>query len=445
MFSSDSLDRWLSHIEQLHPKSWDFGLERVRAVALRMGFVVGPLGGIQLPCPVITVGGTNGKGSTCAMLESVYQQAGFKTAAHTKPHLVHFEERLRLNGQMVDANALLEPFAQVERARLANNEPISLSYFEFSLLAIVQTVLNAHACGDVDVLILEVGLGGRLDAANIFDADCAILTSIDLDHTEYLGATREAIGLEKAQIMRTGKPAVLSDPVPPATVLEHAKGLGADLWITGRDFNVSGDKQQWGWAGRGRRYSGLGYPALRGANQLLNAAGVLAAIEAMRPVLPVPAQAIRNGLAFVELPGRFQMLPGSPAVVLDVAHNPHAVAALAENLDAMGYFPATHAVYGTMADKDIANVLKRIAPLVDAWHLCDLPIARAAAATDLVAQVMAVSPKAKVFTHAGPADGFAAAMANANPTDRILVFGSFYTVSGVVQQGLPKLAAKHVP
>ncbi len=212
----------------------------------------------------------------------------------------------------------------------------------------------------LDVVILEVGLGGRLDAVNMLDADCAVITSMNLDHMEYLGPDRESIGREKAGIMRAGKPVIVSDPVPPQSVIDHAAAVGADLWRFGTDFNFSGDKQQWGWAGRGRRYAGLAYPALRGANQLVNASGVLAALTALRDRLPVTAQAVRNGLSMVELPGRFQIVPGQPTLVLDVAHNPHSVAALAENLDAMGFYPCTHAVFGAMADKDLAPMLARV-------------------------------------------------------------------------------------
>mgnify|MGYP003347894458 FL=1 len=215
-----------------------------------------------------------------------------------------------------------------------------LTYFEFSTLAILKMLSDAG----LDVVILEVGLGGRLDAVNIIDPDCAIITSIDLDHTALLGTDRDSIGLEKAGIMREGRSVVISDPIPPESVVKQAQALGADAWLFGKDFNFSGDQLQWSWAGRGRRYSGLAYPALRGANQLLNASGVLAALEVMRPQLPVTAQAIRNGLAMVELTGRFQIVPGEPVLVLDVAHNPHSVAALAANLDAMGFYPTTHAV-----------------------------------------------------------------------------------------------------
>jgi dihydrofolate synthase/folylpolyglutamate synthase len=238
----------------------------------------------------------------------------------------------------------------------------------------------------------------------------------------------------------------VSDPVPPHSVIQYAEALGADLWLVGRDYNFTGDKQQWAWAGRGRRYAGLGYPALRGANQLLNASGVLAAFTALRQRLPVTAQAVRNGLAMVELPGRFQVVPGQPALVLDVAHNPHSVAALAANLDAMGFYPATHAVFGAMADKDLVPMLAKIAPLVDRWYFTDLPTPRAASARALLQRWEALPgyPKVPVSTHANPEEALHAAVAAAEPADRIVVFGSFYTVGGVLQQGVPRLSAKHL-
>jgi dihydrofolate synthase/folylpolyglutamate synthase len=229
-------------------------------------------------------------------------------------------------------------------------------------------------------------------------------------------------------------------------VLDHAQRIGADLWRVGQDFNVAGDPQQWNWAGRGRRYSGLAYPALRGANQLVNASGVLAALTAMRELLPVTAQAIRNGLAFVEFAGRFQIIAGKPMLVLDVAHNPHSVAALAANLDAMGYFACTHAVFGAMADKDLAPMLARINPVIDRWYFTDLPTPRAATAADLQSRWLAQNPPsgARSALFADPAAALAAAVAAADPADRIVVFGSFYTVGGVMQQGLPRLHGAHL-
>jgi dihydrofolate synthase/folylpolyglutamate synthase len=291
-----------------------------------------------------------------------------------------------------------------------------------------------------------VGLGGRLDAVNVIDPDCAIITSIDLDHMDYLGPDRESIGFEKAGIMRAGRPVVVGDPVPPRSVLARAGEIGADLWRLGQDFHFAGDRQQWNWTGRRKRYSGLAYPALRGANQLVNAAGVLAALETQHERLPVTAQAVRNGLAMVELVGRFQIVPGQPALVLDVAHNPHSVAALAANLDAMGYFPTTHAVFGAMADKDLDAMFKRIAPLVDRWYFCDLPGARPAPASQLRELLQAHAPRAGVATslHANPRLALEAAADAADPADRIIVFGSFLTVGGVLEHGLPRLQARHL-
>jgi dihydrofolate synthase/folylpolyglutamate synthase len=374
------------------------------------------------------------------MLEAIALQAGYRPGVYTSPHLVHFEERCRIGGEIVQEQMLLPHFERVEAARAMDD--VALTYFEFTTLAI----LSLMAASGLDLAILEVGLGGRLDAVNVIDTDCAIITSIDLDHQEFLGNDRESIGREKAGILREGKPAIVSDPMPPHSVLQYADALGADLWLLGRDFNFSGDKQQWAWAGRGRRYPGLAYPALRGANQLLNASGVLAAFEALRSRVPVTAQAVRNGLAMVELPGRFQIVPGQPALVLDVAHNPHSVAALAANLDAMGFYPTTHGVFGAMADKDLAPMLAKMGPLVDRWYFTDLPTPRAASAQALLERWQAMPGRRDVpaSTHASPEDALQAAVAAAEPTDRILVFGSFYTVGGVLTQGVPRLSAKHL-
>ena len=414
-----TLAEWLAHCERVHPKTIELTLDRIATVKARLG--------LALAVPTIVVAGTNGKGSTCAMLESIALAAGYRVGLHSKPHLVHFEERCRIGGASVDGKLLLPHFEAVERAR----GDVTLTYFEFTLLVIV----SLFAATPLDLVILEVGLGGRLDAVNAFDNDCAIVTSIDIDHSEYLGPDRESIGREKAGVMRAGKPAIVSDPLPPQSVIAEATRIGADLWLAGRDFRVEGDRQQWSWSGRAMRLGGLGYPALRGANQLLNAAGALAAFEALRERLPVSAQAIRTGLATVELPGRFQVVPGAPAIVLDVGHNPHAIAALALNLDQMGFFPRTHAVFGVMRDKDVAAIVVKLAPLVDAWHLTDLPTPRAASAAELAAAVrgVAAAAHATVAVHARPADALAAAMAEADPADRIVVFGSFFTVGGVLE------------
>jgi dihydrofolate synthase/folylpolyglutamate synthase len=430
-----TLEQWLTHCEQLHPKNIDMGLDRVKWVAQRMG--------LCFLCPVITVAGTNGKGSTCAMLESILRQAGYRTGLYTSPHLVRFQERLRLDGEPVESAALVTAFERVEQARCQEHPHISLTYFEFSTLA----MLDIMAGLKLDVVILEVGLGGRLDAVNIIEPDCALITSIDLDHMEFLGGDRESIGREKAGIMRTGRPVVVSDPLPPQSVLDHAIVIDADLWRSGVDFKTSDHQQSWAWEGRGRRYSGLAYPSLRGANQLLNAAGVLAALAALRERLPVTAQAVRHGLAEVELPGRFQVIAGQPTLVLDVAHNPHAVAALVTNLGAMGHFPTTHAVFGAMADKDLVSMLSRISPLVDKWYFTDLPTPRAVSARTLIElwRVQNNSKDASATTHADPVQALQAAVATADPADRIIAFGSFYTVGGILKDGVPQLRALHKP
>ena len=427
-----TLDGWLARCERLHPSEIEMTLSRVRTVKERLQ--------LSFDIPVITVAGTNGKGSTCAMLESIAVQAGYRVGLYSKPHLVHFEERCRINGAMVSAEALLPHFEAVEQAR----GDVSLTYFEFTLLVIARLLSQEP----LDLVVLEVGMGGRLDAVNIFDTDCAVITSIDLDHTEYLGSTREAIGHEKAGIMRAGKPVVISDPVPPRSLFDHAAAVGAQPLCFGRDFNYTGDAQQWSWAGRTKRFNALAYPALRGANQLLNACGVLAVFEAMRERLPITAQAVRTGLALVELPGRFQIVPGQPTLVLDVAHNPHAVAALAQNLDRMGFYPRTHAVFGAMRDKAIAPILQTLGPVVDAWHFTDLPTPRAATAVelrDLHAGLLINGPgPVAVACHPDPMQALSAAIEGADPADRIVVFGSFFTVGGVLKSGLPRLTAKHL-
>ena len=420
----DNLDDWLQHLETAHPVGIDMGLERITRVkeALQLNF----------QAVVFTVGGTNGKGSTCALLESILLAASYKVGCHTSPHLLSFNERARVNGENVSDELLLEHFRAVELARASLPNPPTLTYFEFTTLA----MMHLFAVTDLDAVILEVGLGGRLDAVNMIDTDCAIVTSIDLDHMEYLGDTREKIAFEKAGIFRSDKPAICADPVPPQSLIDHATSIGADLWLMGKDYNFQGDKQQWGWAGRGKRFSGLGYPALRGANQLLNASAVIAALIAIRDRLPVGAQEIRNGMAWVELPGRFQVLPGQPTIILDVAHNPHASAALAQNLENMAYHPYTIAVFGAMADKDIDGVLKPMMDKIDFWYFCDLPTPRAASAESLVTRLRSLGFKegadSGIEVFSSPALAYESALKKAGEGDRISVFGSFYTVAGVL-------------
>ncbi len=424
--SLTTLADWLTHLEHAHPVAIELGLKRVATVKSAMG--------IQFDCPVIIVGGTNGKGSTCAMLESILMQGGYRTGLYTSPHLIHFNERARINGISVSDNDLVQAFNAVESAR----NTTSLSYFEFTMLGCVKLFADAK----LDVVILEVGLGGRLDAVNIFDADVAIVTSVDIDHVAYLGSTREAIGAEKAGIFRTERTAICSDPSPPQSLIDHALEIGADLWLFGRDFNYSGDKQQWNFAGRQQRRHSLAYPSLRGANQLLNASAALAALEALRDRLPLGAQEIRSGLVMVDLPGRFQVLPGRPTVVLDVAHNPHAAATLQQNLGNMGFHAYTYAVFGCMQDKDIAGVIAQLKGQIDHWCITDLPLPRAAGTSELRASLakagVVADAEHTIESFTSPEDAYRYALSNAGENDRIVVLGSFLTVAGVMEERAKK-------
>jgi dihydrofolate synthase / folylpolyglutamate synthase len=428
MITFPTLAAWLAHLETAHPVGIDMGLTRISQVRDTLG--------LKFTCPVITVGGTNGKGSTCAVLETILLRAGYRVGCHTSPHLLEFNERARLNGIDASDADLLEHFEAVEAARLSLPVPVSLTYFEFTTLAI----MRLFASRELDAVILEVGLGGRLDAVNIIDTDCAIVTSIDIDHTEYLGDTREKIGFEKAGIFRPNTPAICGDPSPPQSLIDHAAAIGADLWLVGRDFRyemqAGNERQQWSYIGRTQRRAALAYPALRGANQLINTSAALAALEALRERIPVSAQDIRLGLANVELPGRFQVVPGKPQVILDVAHNPHAAAVLAQNLGNMGFFPYTYAVFGAMADKDIQGVIAHLKGEIDHWNVTSLPTPRAASAAMLAGALRDAGvnqgPDSSVTEFDTPADAFQDAVKRSSENDRILVFGSFHTVAGVM-------------
>ena len=385
---------------------------------MKQALAVGP------DVPVISVGGTNGKGSTCAMLECILRCAGYRVGLYTSPHLIDYNERVRIDGRPASDAALCASFAEVEAAR--GGTP--LTYFEFGTLAARQ----AFSAAGVDAVILEVGLGGRLDAVNVFDADCAIVTAVDLDHMDYLGATREAIGFEKAGIFRAGRPAIVGDAQPPQSLLDHARSIGADLQVLGRDFGYRAEQGQWTfWSRRGRR-GGLAHPALRGAIQLANASAAIAALEALAERLPVSMQDIRRGLIEVELPGRFQVLPGRPTVVLDVAHNPQAAGVLAGNLGGMAFHPETWAVFGMLSDKDIAGVVGRIRERIDHWLAVGLPGPRGIGAEALAGILAGQGIRADACFDS-PAEGWRAARERAGENDRIVAFGSFLTVAGVLR------------
>jgi dihydrofolate synthase / folylpolyglutamate synthase len=416
-----TLAGWLAYLETLHPKSIAMGLERVADVAARMS--------VRVASPVVTVAGTNGKGSTCALLESIYRQAGYRTGLYTSPHLTRFNERVRIGGVDMDDAALVSAFDIVEMARTAASTPTPLTYFEFTTLA----ALHLFASERLDVLVLEVGLGGRLDAVNLIDADVAVVTTIDVDHVDYLGPTREHIGAEKSGIFRSGRQAICGDFDPPHTLVAYAQAVGAPLWRIGIDFAYAEQGTQWRYEGPGGNRYGLPYPALRGRYQLGNAATALAATDALRARLPVAASAIRDGLVRVDLAGRFQVLPGRPTIVLDVAHNPQAARAFAETLSTMGYHPRTFAVFGMLADKDIEAVARALAPRIDAWYVAPLPGPRGASVARVEAALRAAGVAQDAIrrfddvTHA-----FDAARADANDADRIAAFGSFLTVAAAL-------------
>ena len=435
-FAFSSLPEWLSHLETAHSKPIDMGLNRVREVKERLQSNAA----LTLNYPIITVGGTNGKGSTCAFLEHMLLAAGYKVGCHTSPHIIDFTERARWGGVDALEPELLPCFQMVHEACEAV-PVVSLSYFEFTLLAIM-CWFDAHK---PDVVVLEVGLGGRLDASNVFDAACSIVTNVDIDHVGFLGDTREAIGFEKAGIFRANRPAICADDRPPQTLVDHAMAIGADLKLIRRDFDftVVQDEQrkQWRFVGEHTRRNSLAMPAMRGDYQLGNASAALAALDALNDILPVPQQAVRLGLANAVVRARFQVLPGQPVTVLDVAHNPHAARVLAKNIAQMGYAPYTHAVFGAMADKDIVQVLRIMRGQIDHWHVCQLPGARAANAAQLhEALIEAGFVEDKDHTvqqHASVKDALTHLATTVPADDRIIIFGSFVTIEQALL-GMPR-------
>jgi len=417
----ETLDEWLAYIEQLHPQAIAMGLERVQNV--RRGLALDP------GFPLITVGGTNGKGSCCAMLEAVLSHAGYRVGCYTSPHLLRYNERVRIGGREADDGALCRAFARVESARQANAGTL-LTYFEFGTLAAMLAFTEA----DVEVAILEVGLGGRLDAVNAFDADCALVASIDFDHQGYLGDTREAIGFEKAGIFRAGRPAICADADPPATLSAHAAASGAELMLINRDFGYVAGPTRWRYWGPGGERHDLPHPALRGAYQLANAAACITAIDSLRARLPVTAQDVRSGLLLADLAGRFQVLPGRPTVILDVAHNPHAARALAANLASMPRSANTLAVFAMLKDKDIAGVVDAVKTSVTQWFIASTAGPRAAGTAQLAAALAGAGVTVPVNPCGDIAAAWHAACDTAAEDDKIVVFGSFLTVAAVMRE-----------
>lgn len=414
-----SLDGWLAHLEARNVNAIVLGLERVRAVAERLD--------LRPVFPVITVGGTNGKGSVCAYLEAMLEAAGYRAGVYTSPHLLRYNERLRIAGVEATDGDLCRAFAAVEDAR--GETP--LTYFEQGTLAAFWLLKEA----DVEAAVLEVGMGGRLDAVNLWDADCSVVTSIDLDHQAFLGDTREKIGFEKAGIFRGGRPAICGDMNPPASLLAHATQVDADLQCLGSDIRVESGEGGWRCRVRDAVFPALPRPAMPGAHQYGNAACAIASLHALRDRLPVAMAAMRAGIAAARQPGRFQVVGQSPLRLLDVAHNPHAARALAANFAELPTHGRIHAVIAMLADKDVDGVIEPLAPHVAFWHVAGLGGPRGLSGEDLAAHLAARALPCQV--HADVATAWREACRRAEPADTIAAFGSFHTVAEVLAAIVP--------
>jgi dihydrofolate synthase / folylpolyglutamate synthase len=421
-FKPETLDDWLKYLERLHPQAIAMGLERVwrlkQALALDPGY------------PIITVGGTNGKGSCCAMLEAVLLHAGYRVGCYTSPHLLRYNERVRIGGRTANDDELCRAFERVESARVDMAGGTRLTYFEFGTLA----AMLAFAEANIEVAILEVGLGGRLDAVNVFDNDCALVASVDLDHQGYLGDTRDAIGFEKAGIFRGGRPAICADTNPPASLVARAAEIRAKLMLINHDFGYVAATGEWSYWGRGGKRYGLPYPALRGAYQLANAAACITALDCLRESLPVTAQDIHSGLLQAKLAGRFEVLPGRPTVILDVAHNPHAARALAANLASMPRSANTFAVFAMLKDKDIAGVVNAVKDRIESWFVATTEGPRGATAQQLAEELNLAGVATAVGQFKDVAGAWRAARDIAAGNDKIIAFGSFLTVAAVMRE-----------
>ena len=413
----ETLAAWLQYLETLHPKTIELGLERVAQVRQRLN--------LQPDFPIITIGGTNGKGSVCAMLEATLHAAGYKVGCYTSPHLLSYNERVRIGKQQASDGELCAAFEKIERAR----GDISLTYFEFGTLAAMQCFIEHK----VEVAILEVGLGGRLDAVNVFDADCAAVTGVDIDHTDYLGNSREAIAFEKAGIFRQGRVAIFGDPDMPAPIADGAYKVGAQLWRLGEQFSYKAGPQQWDYRGPYGSRNSLPFPALRGAFQLNNAGTALAVLDALKEKLPVSMEAVRRGLVEVSLPARFQLLPGRPQIILDVAHNPQAARSLAQNLAAMAPAGRTLAVFAMLNDKDIAGVVRALDAHIDVWLVAGIAAPRGTSAAELEQVLRKEQVRGKIHTFSDVVAAMQHARNEAAENDRIVALGSFYTVVDVMR------------
>lgn len=410
----DTLEEWLRWQETLHPRSVDLGLARCVRVAARMGLE-------RPPFAVLTVAGTNGKGSCAAMLDAMLRAAGYRTGLYTTPHLRRYNERIRLDGLEASDAGIVGAFERIEGAR----GDVSLTYFEFGTLA----ALDLFARARVDAAVLEVGLGGRLDAVNVVDADVAVVTTVDLDHMEWLGPDRETVGREKAGIFRAGRPAVYGDVDPPQSLERRARVLGARLQRLEREYRFEAGHAEWRWQGPEASLEGLPPPALSGAHQLRNAAAAIAALRSLGERLTVSEQAVRRGLAAAALPARFQVFAGEVERVVDVAHNPQAARSLAQTLSARVCRGRTLAVLAMLADKDAPGVVESMAAVVHAWYVGGLAPPRGASGEALAARIRGRTGEAPVRVFEDVPRAYAAALEAARPGDRVVAFGSFCTAA----------------
>jgi dihydrofolate synthase/folylpolyglutamate synthase len=426
-----TLDDWLAYISAQHPAAIALGLDRVHEVWRRMVTPAAPSvtpakAGAQ-PEPAtgwpatITIGGTNGKGSTCAILERILLESGYRVGLYTSPHIERYNERVRVQGEHASDALLVQSFERVEAAR----GDVSLTYFEFGTLAAFALFAEAK----LDAVILEVGLGGRLDAVNVIDADVSAVVTVDMDHMAFLGNDRESIGFEKAGIYRAGRPAIYGDADPPQRLLEHAQAIGAKLLLLGRDFGYEAHERQWDFTVPHGARRALPMPALRGRWQLKNASVALAALDMLAERLPVSLGEVKKGLALVTLPGRLQVIPGRPTIVLDVAHNPQAARSLATGLGDMPYAPRTFGVFAILADKDAEGVIAAMRDRIDGWYVSAAQAERAASAAQIAGELAKQGLGDRARTFATVPAALEAARRDAGPDDRIVVFGSFYTVA----------------
>ncbi len=406
--SPQSLATWLTYLEQLHPKAIDLGLDRVQQVAAKLQL---------LPYPIfaITVTGTNGKGSCCTLLEKILQAQGYKVGVYTSPHLLTYNERVRINGIDIDDASLCETFAKIEQTR----GTISLTYFEFGTLAALILFKQAN----LDIVILEVGMGGRLDAVNIIDADIAIISTVAIDHTEWLGFDRETIGFEKAGIMRSHKPVICGDFATPQSVIDYANNVGAKLYLQAKDFGYE-KGTTWSWWSLQQKLENLPQPKI----ELQNAATVLKALELLPAHFAVSPSAITTGLEQVVIPGRFQIIPGPVLQIFDVAHNPAATALLAQKLQALFCTGRTLAVVAMLHDKDYENALMPLLEQIDNWFVGGLSVARGGS-SQVLAECLHKHTTKPVQAFATVTDAYNAALTEAHPGDQVVIFGSFYTVA----------------